>query len=226
MDEFCPDGDGLDKSFLDDTTDNFTPTNSTEPNDHPDSDSDSEAKHNPLVSRFDDDCLDAPGSPKNEQRNEEKLKKNPLSKKSSAEEKTFGIPLEEDPETIVHQSSLSSLDIENSYTNFSIDGYDTWSLDTKLRRSPEGGEDIESTVSSLHVVQDADPVDMEKKPKEKDKEKKKKKKKDKDKDEHREKKKKDKKKKDNVEDFLNEMKCNPVQQPDVNSLDDEAYEAI
>jgi GTPase SAR1 family protein len=139
VDEFCPEGgSGLDRTFLEDAVNVF---------DSPagqrggvDSDSDAETG-NPLVAKFEDDTIDNLPVAEPVQdiaRNLEKTKLafNPLAKKKS--------------DSTSRKLSLSSIeidvvtksDIENVET---ASGSDSW-IDTKLRRSPEGGEDVSAQI--------------------------------------------------------------------------------
>uniref|UniRef100_U5EVA4 Putative rab n=1 Tax=Corethrella appendiculata TaxID=1370023 RepID=U5EVA4_9DIPT len=247
VDEFCPDGGVLDKSFLDDGAE----TSTTSPNTlNLDSDSDDEGQ-NPLVARFDDDLnisetVSTTTTRSSLEQKDEKLRKNPLCKSTKNDNTNeAGATSMTDKE---RKLSLSSFEIDmtkeesNPATNDEFD--DNWSLDTKMRRSPEGGEDIVSTTSSLHhhtnrvtsILAAGEPslteISEKKSPKDKDKKHKKKKSKDKDKDksdkEKSERRKKSSKKKDNIDEFLNEMKITETASANTGDYADvdDAYEAL
>ncbi|XP_062564794.1 rab-like protein 6 [Armigeres subalbatus] len=219
VDEFCPDGGVLDKSFLDDAMDG--PAGLQEHNPVQESDSDDENHHNPLVSRFDDEFVGdgadqsveptiKPGTVLDIPR-----KMNPLRQ---------DLTPSPNPVAVDRTFSLSSIELEIDRVDTanadagSLNGSESWSLDTKERRSPEGGEDVGSNVS----VTCSKGSSSGKKSKEKDKERssrhKKSKKSSREKDESREERRRTKHK-SHVDDFVQEMKT---------SVDycEEAYEAI
>lgn len=149
VDEFCPDGGVLDKSFLDDALDGPTVA-SQEPNPLQESDSEDENHHNPLVSRFDDEFVgDGADQP------EEPTAKSSLVLDSPRRTNPLRHELTPSPNPVVvdRAFSLSSIELEIDRVDTtnadagSLHDSESWSLDTKERRSPEGGEDVGSNVS-------------------------------------------------------------------------------
>lgn len=222
VDEFCPDGGVLDKSFLDDALDGPTVV-SQEPNPLQESDSEDENHHNPLVSRFDDEFVgDGADQP------EEPTAKSSLVLDSPRRTNPLRHELTPSPNPVVvdRAFSLSSIELEIDRVDTtnadagSLHDSESWSLDTKERRSPEGGEDVGSNVS----VTCSKGSSSGKKSKDKDKERsssskhKKSKKSSREKDESREERRRSKRK-SHIDDFVQEMKT---------SVDycEEAYEAI
>ncbi|XP_055593887.1 rab-like protein 6 [Uranotaenia lowii] len=227
VDEFCPDGGVLDKSFLDDVDGG----NGMEANVAVESESDDDTNHNPLVSRFDDDMggdqheLDMATS---KHSSASATRRQPL----SGFEKLDQAP-SPNPVVVDRTFSLSSMELELDRVHLkdgkssigdpdeigSLNGSETWSLDTKERRSPEGGEDVSSNVSVTCVKSSSS-----KKSKDKDKDKdrsskhKKSKKSTREKDESREERR--RKRKSHVEDFVQEMKSSE------DFSKDDAYESI
>lgn len=180
VEEFCPDGGGLDKGFLDDLPGVSTHANDTRPlDDNGDSDSDSNDNGNPLVAKFHEDPFDdfvAKGhgsqtaATANAQKSEPKV--NPLAKnksKSSAMVPDLSVIL---TPTSKRRSSNSSDDIEiphilktKATDSHASDGQSNeefdWLSDSNQRHSPDGGEDeaslpsIDKTVRSstaLHTL--------------------------------------------------------------------------
>ncbi|XP_053659347.1 rab-like protein 6 [Anopheles marshallii] len=248
VDEFCPDGGVLDKSFLEDTVDVGTGRQSSSFSPAVESDEDEEDRHNPLVSRFDDED---PGGEVATEPPEVYDKSSPSVKRSVAglptvnpariePERTNRYNEEEMVEEETQEEddserklSLLSVELEVGRITPSVDkgklhlNYEGWSMiDTKERRSPEGGEDVVSTSSVSRSKSSS-----EKKSKDKDK-KHKKKKSSKDKDEggggrsssdgkhHR-----SSKRKSHVDEFLKEMQTNAATYEDGGTVDD-AYEAL
>ncbi|ETN65412.1 hypothetical protein AND_002828 [Anopheles darlingi] len=191
VDEFCPDGGVLDKSFLDDAGAEMVGSPSAgsgmkqlhgAPGGDSDDD-DGDEHHNPLVSRFDEEDIAAEDSPV-----EEPAKPNLPTRQSPV-----SVRRHETGANDVRKFSLSSVELEverigvparKSATKLEsrspeeeeetvTDGYDdSWSpIDTKERRSPEGGEDVASTTSVSRQTKSSG----EKKVKDKDKKHKKKK---------------------------------------------------
>uniref|UniRef100_A0A182P6J9 Uncharacterized protein n=1 Tax=Anopheles epiroticus TaxID=199890 RepID=A0A182P6J9_9DIPT len=244
VDEFCPDGGVLDKSFLEDTVDTTAPA-------PVESDEDEEDHHNPLVSRFDEEDpggVDPPDEPANEP-------VRPASGSSSTCSNTVSNPLRS--ESVPYQTapvvltppanaytelddgerklSLSSVELEMGRITPGVKeklnlNYEGWSMiDTKERRSPEGGEDVVST-SSVNRSKSS----SEKKSKDKEK-KHKKKKSSKEKEDGGERRSSDgkhhrsSKRKSHVDEFLKEMQSNAGYDADsagtAGAVDD-AYEAL
>ncbi|XP_058129688.1 rab-like protein 6 [Anopheles ziemanni] len=261
VDEFCPDGGVLDKSFLEDTLDSGPGRQPPTVTNVGDSDDDDEGEcHNPLVTRFDDEELgadqtDVPEvvkiSPATETANpkpkEERF--NPLRVDSSVvllpkANQVLSSPTVDDgngaakddadaghtADSGERKFSLSSVELElervgttGVKAKLGADyGYGWGPIDTKERRSPEGGEDVVST-SSVNRSKSSG----EKKSKDKDK-KHKKKKSSKEKDETRDKGEgkhhRSSKRKSHVDEFLKEMQSNADGAGD--DPVDEAYEAI
>lgn len=123
VEEFCPDGGQLDRSFLDDVQTSYP----SALNDPEDSESDGDTG-NPLVSEYQDD-LDL-----------EEVKQNfPKNGGSSEMEMDMKQTIDEFDSTI--NSEISEL---------TSDAFDTWmGVDTKWRRSPEGGEDVSAISQTL-----------------------------------------------------------------------------
>ncbi|XP_022910549.2 rab-like protein 6 [Onthophagus taurus] len=144
LEEFCPDGDQLDRSFLDDV--HSTPqTNNSNAIDDSDSDQDT---GNPLVSEFQDDFdpeieIEAPkvniqGAP------EERRPSAIVGGSSENENKT---EIEEDMRQT--NDELDST-INSEISEITSEAFDTWmGADTKWRRSPEGGEDTTAVSQTL-----------------------------------------------------------------------------
>uniref|UniRef100_A0A182S612 Uncharacterized protein n=1 Tax=Anopheles maculatus TaxID=74869 RepID=A0A182S612_9DIPT len=167
VDEFCPDGGVLDKSFLDDTVDAGSGRQSSSFSPAVESDDDEDERHNPLVSRFDEE--DAGGEAT------ELADVPDKSSESSAVKSTAVNPLRSEPERSValtptanycevleeqedqddgeRKLSLLSVELEMGRLTPGVKekmnlNYEGWSMiDTKERRSPEGGEDVVSTSS-------------------------------------------------------------------------------
>lgn len=242
VDEFCPDGGVLDKSFLDDTME-VALGGGQEMGGGMESDSDDDSHHNPLVSRFDDEfggdgtAADVPQQPP---------KHLPLRSTSSSESVPKFNPLRRqdltpspNPVVVDRAFSLSSIELEidqiKSSTpagadSGSLNDSESWSLDTKERRSPEGGEDVGSNVSVTCSKSSSGSV---KKSKDKDKERsgssskhKKSKKSSREKDDSREERRKSKRKSHSVvDDFVQQMKSSGDYDGGGGPVDD-AYEAI
>ncbi|XP_019556868.2 rab-like protein 6 [Aedes albopictus] len=222
VDEFCPDGGVLDKSFLDDGPLDG-PATTQEPNQMHESDSEDENHHNPLVSRFDDEIVadgadqpDESSIAKSRNCSDSPRRANPLRQQQTPSP---------NPVVVDRAFSLSSIELEIERVDAanadagSLNDSESWSLDTKERRSPEGGEDVGSNVS---VTCSKSTSSSGKKSKDKDKERsskhKKSKKSSREKDESREERRRSKRK-SHVDEFVQEMKT---------SVDycEEAYEAI
>ncbi|XP_052903446.1 rab-like protein 6 [Anopheles moucheti] len=249
VDEFCPDGGVLDKSFLEDTVDVGGGRQSSSFSPAVESDEDDDDRHNPLVSRFDDED---PGGEVATEPPEISDKSPPSVKRSVAGVQTLN-PARSEPERTTgryneeetaeeetqeeddseRKLSLLSVELEVGRITPGVDkgklhlNYEGWSMiDTKERRSPEGGEDVVSTSSVSRSKSSSD-----KKSKDKDK-KHKKKKSSKDKDDsgggrsssdgkhHR-----SSKRKSHVDEFLKEMQTNAATYEDGGTVDD-AYEAL
>ncbi|XP_050080379.1 rab-like protein 6 [Anopheles maculipalpis] len=236
VDEFCPDGGVLDKSFLEDTVDagagrqssNFSPT--------VESDEDEDERHNPLVSRFDEEdpggelaevATGVPDKPSESSA----VPVNPLRSEPAECSVVTLTPTpnyqedveEEQEDDGVRKLSLLSVELEmgritpGAKEKMNL-AYEGWSMiDTKERRSPEGGEDVVST-SSVNRSKSS----SEKRSKDKDKKhKKKKSSKEKEDGKHHHR---SSKRKSHVDEFLKEMQSNAA---DGGALvDDDAYEAL
>ncbi|XP_053681060.1 rab-like protein 6 [Anopheles nili] len=232
VDEFCPDGGVLDKSFLEDTLDagpGRQPTMLAAPGD---SDDEEDDHHNPLVSRFDDE--DPGGEPVEPDSSAAKLTSgitnmaasNPLRGNGDSSAIVVLAPSVthcENAEASERKLSLSSVELEVERIAPEAKGkldvnYEGWApIDTKERRSPEGGEDVVSTSSVSRSKSSS-----EKKSKDKDK-KHKKKKSSKEKDDGRSsegKHHRSSKRKSHVDEFLKEMQSNALED------EDDTYEAL
>uniref|UniRef100_A0A182JTI7 Uncharacterized protein n=1 Tax=Anopheles christyi TaxID=43041 RepID=A0A182JTI7_9DIPT len=242
VDEFCPDGGVLDKSFLEDTVDMAGRQTAAQP--PVESDEDEDDRHNPLVSRFDEED---PGGidPSNESANEPRsassggsMIRNPLRSEPERSSPPV-VRMSADQYTELEDGegerklSLSSVELEVGRITPGVKeklnlNYEGWSMiDTKERRSPEGGEDVVSTSSVTRSKSSSEK-------KSKDKEKKhKKKKSSKEKDDgggggrsgdgkhHR-----SSKRKSHVDEFLKEMQSNAAYDGDGGAAVDDAYEAL
>uniref|UniRef100_A0A182RKT4 Uncharacterized protein n=1 Tax=Anopheles funestus TaxID=62324 RepID=A0A182RKT4_ANOFN len=253
VDEFCPDGGVLDKSFLEDTVDVGTGRQSSSFAPPVESDEDEDDRHNPLVSRFDDEdpggdqAIEPPDIPGKASIAVKSLTPglqtlNPIRSETdrAASYNDPEMAGEETPEEDDSERKLSLLSVELEVGRITPGvekgklnlNYEGWSMiDTKERRSPEGGEDVVSTSSVSRSKSSS-----EKKSKDKDK-KHKKKKSSKDREDsgggrsssdgkhhhHR-----SSKRKTNVDEFLKEMQSNVVgpYDGDGTTAVDDAYEAL
>lgn len=250
VEEFCPDGGTLDKSFLDD----FSPAStslhgsvaSNRHTDHlNDSDSDNDSG-NPMVAKFHDDFADELPIPMNpikssaiQQNTTPRV--NPLAKGKNKNPSLLSTV----PSTIMskRRTSLSSDDIEipivikstmtnsDNHSSGSNEEFDSWLSDTYHRRSPEGGEDdaslpsIDVTTKPSKTVTLPDHDELDEPSKEKKKHKSKKKKKDKDKKEKSDKVKKRSSRSDQIDNFLGED-LNKLTVNARTSVDEKSYEAF
>ncbi|KFB37681.1 hypothetical protein ZHAS_00004930 [Anopheles sinensis] len=221
VDEFCPDGGVLDKSFLEDTLDagpgRQPPTVAANVGD---SDDDDEGdRHNPLVTRFDDEELGVDPTDGPEVAAPETANPKAKEERFNPGERKFSLSsVELELERV--GTTATGVKAKLGATDY---GYGGWGpINTKERRSPEGGEDVVST-SSVNRSKSSG----EKKSKDKEK-KHKKKKSSKEKDETREKGEgkhhRSSKRKSHVDEFLKEMQSNADGTGD--DQVDEAYEAI
>ncbi|XP_035895503.1 rab-like protein 6 [Anopheles stephensi] len=254
VDEFCPDGGVLDKSFLEDTVDAGSGRQSSSFSPTAESDDDEDERHNPLVSRFDEEDTGGGEVPEladvSEKASESNAVKSMPVNPLRSEPVRGSVALtptanyheevredEEDQDDGERKLSLLSVELEmGRITPGAKDKmnphYEGWSMiDTKERRSPEGGEDVVST-SSVNRSKSS----SEKKSKDKDK-KHKKKKSSKEKDDsgrssdgkhHR-----SSKRKSHVDEFLKEMQSNAAYDNGADGaggggavVDDDAYEAL
>ncbi|XP_053685363.1 rab-like protein 6 [Sabethes cyaneus] len=231
VDEFCPDGGVLDKSFLDDTSDAAAIGGLPEP--VAESDSDEDGHHNPLVSRFDDEF--GAGDEKEQLQLRTTLalateaaskskRSNPLLRHSATPspnptvvDRAFSFSsIEMEIDRVDESTANAGGDVETG----SLSNSESWSLDTKERRSPEGGEDVDSSVSAACLKSSSG--GSSRKSKDKDRsgssKHKKSKKSSREKDESREERRKSKRR-SHVDDFVQEMKSSV-------EYCEEAYEAI
>uniref|UniRef100_A0A182IMB4 Uncharacterized protein n=1 Tax=Anopheles atroparvus TaxID=41427 RepID=A0A182IMB4_ANOAO len=265
VDEFCPDGGVLDKSFLEDTLDagpgsRQPPTAASNAADSDEEDEEDGHHHNPLVSRFDEEDLGAEPPEEPEKTEAKPPAANKSDKPKSKEEKAKPLRTDSSPASVLPKArkvpsspsggdgngaagaagedgerkfSLSSVELElervgtGAKAKLDTDYLFGWApIDTKERRSPEGGEDVVSTSSVSRSKSSGD-----KKSKDKDK-KHKKKKSSKEKDEPREKSEgkhhRSSKRKSHVDEFLKEMQSTADGDDDggAGAAVDEAYEAI
>lgn len=219
VDEFCPDGGVLDKSFLDDAMDG--PTAVQDHNPVQETDSEDESHHNPLVSRFDDefvgDGADQPNDPtaKPSMVLDIPRKTNPLRQELTPSP---------NPVVVDRAFSLSSIELEIDRVDTanadagSLNDSESWSLDTKERRSPEGGEDVGSNMSATCSKSSSSGKKSKEKDKDRSSKHKKSKKSSREKDESREERRRSKRK-SHVDEFVQEMKTST-------EYCEEAYEAI
>lgn len=170
VEEFCPDGETLDKGFLDDVPNTASALRSL---DSLDSDSDSNENGNPLVAKYHDepgeDDLPMPISstinftPSNAQSTTmttlPSQKVNPLARgkhKSivgsvmlSTENRRTSLSSDDiDMPVVMKTVQQSFVGDSNSSAGLSNDEFDCWLSDTNLRHSPEGGEDTASLPSN------------------------------------------------------------------------------
>lgn len=250
LEEFCPEEETLDKSFLDESPAALNHAAASQARRISyDSDSDSNETVNPLVAQFHDDPgdLDAavPASPNASGRQPATGTpwENPLAKAMK------GDPLVSMMDAMaIRRNSLSSDDAEvptilnatndhpDSDDGHPIEPYDSWLSDTNQRRSPEGGED-DATITgadkaadvSASSIKNSSLNDVEaKSDRTLDKAAKKKKKKDKkDKTDGKEKEKKKKRRSDRSEHShrSNELLTEQIDGPD-SSAEPDVYEAI
>lgn len=262
VEEFIPDGGVIDRSFLEDST---PAVQNTTIQQSIDSDSDVEPDGNPLVAGFQDDIDSdedltqplpsvaiADAETENDPDDEDL---SPVHVTITCESPAYEITASGSPVSVRKLSSASSIGKKSVQEEGSLDGevstitgdaLDAWfSSDSKLRRSPEGGEDINSRASvgsrgsrDGDLTSSTQPTSSLSERKKKTKNQKelekeddkgsikkhKKKSKDKDKDKEREKKKKSVKKlqseersRDELEEFLNGSTSSPVES---------AYEAL
>lgn len=170
VEEFCPDGETLDKSFLEDVPNPASAMRSLES----DSDSDSNETGNPLVAKYheepgeDDFQIMTAVTSSNAQTTTTTLptKVNPLARgkhKSSSGGSTTQVVLSLE----TRRASLSSDDIEmpvvlktqqstvgdsSSSNGLSNEEFDSWLSDSNQRRSPDGIEDISSLPSTDKTI--------------------------------------------------------------------------
>ncbi|XP_055627595.1 rab-like protein 6 [Toxorhynchites rutilus septentrionalis] len=235
VDEFCPDGGMLDKSFLEDASD--VAAGLPESNAVLESESEDENHHNPLVSRFDDD-LGGDGA------DQPQLVQSQLPRPTSFQSPITKVnPLRQDsltpspnPAVIDRAFSLSSIELEIDRMDASgekprqvavdadgsLNDSESWTPDTKERRSPEGGEDVGSNVSVACLNSSGSGSGKKSKDKDKDRERtskhKKSKKSSREKDESKEERRRSKRK-SHVDEFVHEMKSSA-------EYCEDAYEAI
>lgn len=243
VEEFCPDGETLDKSFLEDVPNSAS---AIRPMESLDSDSDSNETGNPLVAKYhdepgeDDLPISSDVTPSNAQPSTTTslpTKVNPLARgkhKSSSGSTQVILSVE------TRRTSLSSDDIEmpvvmkshptgacdnNSSNGLSNEEFDSWLSDSNQRRSPDGIEDIaplpsnDKTISHEAVKEEISRISPDEgstSTKEK-KPKSSKKKSKKDKEEKVKKKSRRSKQQTELEDFLTGTTTDPV---------DDAYEAL
>lgn len=136
VEEFCPDGGTLDKSFLDETPAPSNPI-STAFDANYDSDSDSNEIGNPLVAKFHDDPSDDLASLNLQQLpkpNVNAPKVNPLARNKTKRQNSLSSEDTELPSIL-----KDSLDFGNA-SGSSKKEFDSWLSDSIYRRSPEGIE--------------------------------------------------------------------------------------
>lgn len=158
VEEFCPDGETLDKSFLEDVPSAAPPHQQPRSNESYESDSDNE-NGNPLVASYHEDPGDDLPTPTLSVENAQKTiapKVNPLSKgknKSSAAPLNLSLAprrvsvSSDDIEIAASMKASGSIGDGQSSGGISNEELDSWLLDTNQRRSPEGGEDVASLPS-------------------------------------------------------------------------------
>ncbi|XP_044762399.1 rab-like protein 6 [Coccinella septempunctata] len=153
VEEFCPDGGQLDRSFLDDVQLNMQNVKLEEPA----SDSDTDTG-NPLVSELQEDFdpedlafyTKSPNNLTSHNLLKPQQKSGPtFNQKSDGSEEPENEKVLEEYEAMRHTQDEFDSTINSEISELTSDPYEGWiGNDTKLRRSPEGGEDI-SVVSQI-----------------------------------------------------------------------------
>lgn len=255
VEEFCPDGETLDKNFLDDLP-SFSHASASASQSQArlsmgnDSDSDNNESGNPLVAQFHEDpgdfvsqntleCSEAKTQSNNEHRTITKV--NPLAKNKNKNTLStdFG-------SVLMRRNSLSSEDSEipnilkassdiNSTGGLSNVDCDSWLSDTNERRSPEGGED-EATITNIdkNILMASVSItninmnddDVNSEKQSKDKSSKKKKKKDKKEKHDKDKKRRSVRSRETKPEELLSESIDSVSAHERNAADDSQYEAI
>ncbi|XP_011345711.1 rab-like protein 6 isoform X3 [Ooceraea biroi] len=148
VEDFVPDDEMLDRSFLEDNS-QFSPQKMQQ--EDVDSESDTETA-NPLVAGYEDDLssIEEVASPV-----QPKLSENPLSKQKHKLEQPLGPEINiEKPRQTTKRDSVSSIEQElrissdyepNEQPDINSDAFSWLRRDSKWRQSPEGGEDVSST---------------------------------------------------------------------------------
>ncbi|XP_052873017.1 rab-like protein 6 [Anopheles cruzii] len=161
VDEFCPDGGVLDKAFLDDAGMElgkpFTghqvvpPTGETDDEEE----DDDRQHHNPLVSRFDDEEAGGGDEPEDTRSvtvvrlspARQPVTSRPVDESDGRKFSLSSVELEVDRIVPARRDAMGAKHDRRSDEDTTPE-YDEWALiDTKERRSPEGGEDVASTTS-------------------------------------------------------------------------------
>lgn len=145
VEEFCPDGGQLDRTFLDDVQ--YSPHGNVQ--DAAESDSE-EDTGNPLVSEFQDDfepddVTQFKPIPSHSESRYNMALKRPVDGDEGEADKT-------QPDEYDMKQTIDEFDstINSEISEITSEAFDTWmSSDTKWRRSPEGGEDVSATSQTL-----------------------------------------------------------------------------
>lgn len=163
VEEFCPDDETLDKSFLDELPSTSSTLGGASHARRVSYDSDSDGNEptgNPLVAQFHDDPADMIGHRPNVPNEAPKQSATgPMWENPLAKQKANDWALSDLGVAPIRRNSLSSDDVEiptilkvsndgHSNDGVSTEDYDSWLSDTNQRRSPEGGED-EATITNL-----------------------------------------------------------------------------
>ncbi|KRT79575.1 ADP ribosylation factor [Oryctes borbonicus] len=144
VEEFCPDGGQIDRSFLDDVQ---SSPQSNNYNVIEDSDSDQDTG-NPLVSEFQDDFEPEESTNVSKVNKITMAERRPSAVIGSSEVEIDKVVTEE-TDVRHHNDELDST-INSEISELTSEAFDTWmGADTKWRRSPEGGEDITAVSQTL-----------------------------------------------------------------------------
>ncbi|XP_018332248.1 rab-like protein 6 [Agrilus planipennis] len=135
VDEFCPEGGQLDRSFLEDVQ------LSSQANNYIESDSD-EDTGNPLVSEFQDDLDDEAEVSKPSSKPNNQAKHAPDSNQKNAPKPQQQQQQQQEFETMKQSNDEMDSTINSEISEINSEAFDSWmAADTRWRRSPEGGED-------------------------------------------------------------------------------------
>ncbi|RZC37959.1 rab-like protein 6, partial [Asbolus verrucosus] len=149
VEEFCPDGGQIDRSFLDDVQYNVQNNIKMEDNE---SDSDTDTG-NPLVSELQEDFDPDEISSSKQKINYRTELKAPAPLRAVRSDESSEIEIDKTaPEDYDMKQTNDEFDstINSEISELTSDAYDAWmGADTKWRRSPEGGEDVSVVSQTL-----------------------------------------------------------------------------
>ncbi|KAK9747230.1 Ras family [Popillia japonica] len=144
VEEFCPDGGQIDRSFLDDVQSSPL-SNNAHPVEESDSDQDT---GNPLVSEFQDDFEPEESTNASKVNKITMAERRPSAVIGSSEVEVDKVATEE--EDVRHNNDELDSTINSEISELTSEAFDTWmGADTKWRRSPEGGEDVTAVSQTL-----------------------------------------------------------------------------